>query len=83
MWDGFDLVEVVWIDAVATAIIEWSDIATICEEQVAQSRAVGYLIEDNKFRVVVVALVNENDAAHAMIIPRGMVHEVNVVRKSQ
>ena len=81
MWDRYPLVEVVWVDAVATATIEWSDIDEILEEQIASSRAVGYLIEDNQYRVAVVALVNEADAAHAMLIPRGMVHTINVLRE--
>ena len=81
MWDKYPLVEVVWVDAVATATIEWSDIDEILEEQIASSRAVGYLIEDSQYRVAVVALVNEADAAHAMLIPRGMVHTINVLRE--
>ena len=81
MWDRYPLVEVIWIDAVATATIEWSDIEEILEEQIAQSRAVGYLIEDSEYRVVVVALVNEADAAHAMLIPKGMVHHINTLRE--
>ena len=81
MWDRYPLVEVIWVDAVATATIEWSDIEEILEEQIAQSRAVGYLIEDSEYRVVVVALVNEADAAHAMLIPKGMVHHINTLRE--
>lgn len=81
MWDRYPLVEVVWVDAVATATIEWSDIEEILEEQIAQSRAVGYLLENTPQRVVVVALVNEADAAHAMLIPQGMVHRINTLRE--
>jgi hypothetical protein len=81
MWDRYPLVEIVWVDAVATATIEWSDIEEILEEQIAPSRAVGYLIEDSQYRVAVVALVNEMDAAHAMLIPKGMVHQINTLRE--
>lgn len=81
MWDNYPLVEIIWVDAVATATIEWSDIEEILEAQLAQSRAVGYLIESNKHRSVVVALVNEEDAAHAMLIPQGMIHKINTLRE--
>lgn len=82
-WDYYPLVEIVWVDAVATATIEWSDIDEILQEQLAPSRSVGYLIQDNTHRAVIVSLVNENDAAHAMIIPKGMIHHINTLRAPQ
>lgn len=80
IWDHYPLVEIIWVDAVGAATIEWSTIDEILEEELAPSRAVGYMIESNQQRTVIVALVNERDAAHAMLIPNSMIHKINTLR---
>jgi hypothetical protein len=83
MWDHYPLVEVVWVDAVATATLEWSTIEEIMETQPASSRAVGYLLHTDQHRTILTALVNETDAAHAMIIPTRMVHTIRHLKATK
>ena len=80
-WDVHDIVEVLWIDAIANAITEWMDLEDLEDCQPCETLSVGYLLKDHPEWITIVGLLNEGSAGHAITIPRGMVLAVRVLNR--
>lgn len=80
-WDKHEIVEVVWVDAIANAITEWMDLEDLEEVQPCETLSVGYLLKDHPEWITIVALLNEGSAGHAITIPRGMILDVRVLSR--
>lgn len=70
--DGYPLVEIHWLDAVATAI-DWEEKPNT---KPMPTVSVGYLIESNSDSMTLVAIVNETHVGHGLTIPAGCITKV-------
>jgi hypothetical protein len=73
------IVEILWIDAVADGLQEWLDPQDIHDMTPEDSRVVGYLITDTPTHVTVASLINDGSAAHALCIPRPLIHHIRTL----
>jgi hypothetical protein len=69
------VVEVIWVDAVGDG--DWT---TDMEGDGAATASVGYLVSETKAGINLVGLVNPDDAAYTLFIPRGMIEDVRYLR---
>ena len=69
------VVEIEWYDAVSVGGLDW-----VCEDDIitdaSLSFAVGYLVNETKESMTIMALVNESHYAHGITIPKGMITAV-------
>lgn len=76
------IVEVKWFDAQSTT--DQMSIKEIEEFKPVKSHSIGYLIEDNKEYIVLgFTDFGEEDLKHIQVIPRGMIEEINIIRKEE
>ena len=69
----YPAVEILWIDAAAHAVHNWSD---EWESGVKHSVTIGYLMGESEDMVTVYSTVNESHYCHGMTIPRGCIVEI-------
>lgn len=67
---GFPVVEVIWDDAKASAVIDWEDEPGT---DLMPTLTVGYLVREDRKTVTIVSLVNTNSVGHALTIPRSCI----------
>lgn len=67
--EGFSLVEVLWMDALAGAL-DWSETASI---KPMPTVTVGYLVDTSPDSITLVSIVNESHIGHSITIPTGCV----------
>lgn len=80
-WDTRQIIEVLWIDAVANAITEWMDLDDLEQCQPCETLSVGYLLKDHPEWITIVSLLNDGSAGHAITIPRGMIVAVRQLHR--
>ncbi len=79
------IVEVTWIDAQSS--LDALPISELEEHQLAITKSCGYLIKEDKEKVVLafmlfgVNMVGEELMKHYQIIPRGMIKEIKIIKK--
>ena len=69
------VVEIEWYDAVSVGGLDWVSEEDI-ETEASLSFAIGYLVNETKESMTIVALVNESHYAHGITIPKGMITAV-------
>ena len=80
-WDDRQIIEVLWIDAVANAITEWLDLDELEQCQPCETLSVGYLLKDHPEWITIVGLLNDSSGGHAITIPRGMILAVRQLHR--
>ena len=80
-WADRQIIEVLWIDAVANAITEWMDLDELEQCQPCETLSVGYLLKDHPEWITIVGLLNDASAGHAITIPRGMILAVRQLHR--
>ena len=80
----FDFVEVEWLDA-HTGFSEPLTIEELEKEQDILSYSAGYLISQNKERIILGFLLfdNINLVKHWQVIPKGMVKKIKKIKKNK
>ena len=77
---AIQLVEIIWIDALAIGGDNWTDEQHITPEA-APSLAVGYIIQETEHTISIVALVNQHHYTHGITIPKGCITSINKVAR--
>ena len=80
-WDNRQIIEVLWIDAVANAITEWLDLDELEQCQPCETLSIGYLLKDHPEWITIVGLLNDSSGGHAITIPRGMILAVRQLHR--
>lgn len=80
-WDTHQIVEILWIDAIANAITEWMDLEDLENSQPCETLTVGYLLTDHPEWITIVSLLNDGAAGHAITIPRGMILTIRTLHR--
>jgi len=78
MNSGYDLVEVEWLDAVE--IHDWREPGTVPNTPV-RTFSVGYLVSETKEALSIISLINENHMSMGVVIPMGMVENVQYLSR--
>lgn len=73
---GFPVVEVVWEDAVATAL-EWEEEA---EHELRLTTTVGYKVKETRRSLTLVSLINEAHIGHGIVIPKRVIISERVLK---
>ena len=80
-WDRHQIVEILWVDAIANAITEWMDLEDLENTQPCETLSVGYLLKDHPEWITIIALLNDGSAGHAITIPRGMILKITPLHR--
>lgn len=70
---GYPIVEIIWDDAMASAVSNWEEEAVA---EVAVTTAVGYLVKRTRTAYMLATLINPNQFGNAITIPKGCVKEI-------
>ena len=77
------IVEVEWIDAQSSLdIYSVEELKGLGEEDLHITKSAGYLIHEDKEKVVLAFMLFGNDLVkHHQVIPRGMIKKIRVIRR--
>jgi hypothetical protein len=74
------IVEVLWYDA-ADISLGWFGHDEIERSKPAPSLSVGYLMSKDETCIKLVSLINDSDAGNGIMIPIGMVKQINYLKR--
>lgn len=78
----YPIVEVEWVDSVSICDRPWHSLEEVLEMVPPLSLSVGYLIHDSESHVVLVGSFGETEVSGDIVIPRGCIQKITILRKA-
>ncbi len=72
-------VEVEWTDAISSSTRVFTE--DLIKEDLPITKSCGYLIHEDKEKIIIASMMYENVIEQSQMIPKGMIKKIKVIRK--